>query len=255
MQQGDGQQIPTPQAAHQATHDVSSQQEGDQEYSRKRKHEASDPLVGWDLGLQDPIMNPSEAGLWQRQKYQPMFSLWQSGMMGMPRMEVYLLVRVKQAVEVSLFVTPPPDPKARSPMEAMKQVYMGHTMPPPPPPKQPGVIHTRSYYRPQNQAMHGFYSSKKRSAQKKLPKGVHSSDEAYAKALSILRKRADETPPLPSAPTDIKLIEDSDSNLLTDYFSFIILLLAVCRLTEKDRKTRGGKRQDVVALKTVIVIF
>jgi len=36
-----------------------------------------------------------------------MFSLWQSGMMGMPRMEVYLLVRVKQAVEVSLFVTPP----------------------------------------------------------------------------------------------------------------------------------------------------
>jgi len=63
MQKGDGQQIPTPQAAHQATHDVSSQQEGDQEYSRKRKHEASDPLVGWDLGLQDPIMNPSEAGL------------------------------------------------------------------------------------------------------------------------------------------------------------------------------------------------
>ena len=77
------------------------------------------------------------------------------------------------------------------------------------------------------------------------PKGVQSTDDEYAKALAILRKRADETPLPPSAPADVKLIEEGDSNLLTDYFYFIMQQLAVCRLSEQDRKTRGGKRQDV----------
>jgi hypothetical protein len=238
MQQGGGgQQIPIQQARQQSIPD--DRMQGDDleySYSRKRKHEASDPFGG-----RDPSdITPQSAGLWQRQNYPPMFSQWQGGMTGMSGMG---------GVPPGMSYPPPPDPTGRSPMETMRQGSMDDTMPPPRP-KQPGIIHTGSYYPPQGHGMNDFSHGKKRATQKKLkpspsPKGVHSSDEAYAKALSFLRKRADETPPLPSAPTDVSLIEEGDSNLLTDYFYFVILQLSVCRLTEKDRKTRGGKRQDV----------
>jgi len=80
--------------------------------------------------------------------------------------------------------------------------------------------------------------------------GIDSTDEDYAKALSLLRTKAAEMPPLPPSITGcnddkISLIEEGDATLLTDYFYYIMLQLSVCRLTEKDRKTRGGKRQDV----------
>ncbi|KAL7493604.1 hypothetical protein ACHAWT_003219 [Skeletonema menzelii] len=44
---------------------------------------------------------------------------------------------------------------------------------------------------------------------------------------------------------EVSLLEESDHALLTDYFYYIFLQLSICRLTEKDRKTRVGKRQDV----------
>eukprot|EP00984_Skeletonema_dohrnii_P034269 scaffold33512_cov113-Skeletonema_dohrnii-CCMP3373.AAC.10 len=271
MQQGGGQQMPMQQAAQQSTPDNRSQQQGhDQEYSRKRKHEATDPPSGGSsdfsqLSHQAPRMNTNDATSWQQHQYQQqqqqhnlpqMYSQWQQGgMMGMSGMGgmggMHPGMSPAGSGGVPLY-PPPPDPSGRSPMgsHTMMQGAMGDTMPPPPP-KQPGVVHTGSYYPPQQSSvMHHFSPNQKRPTQKKLksspsPKGIYSSDEAYAKALSFLRKRADETTPLPTAPTDVKLIEEGDSNLLTDYFYFIIEQLAVCRLTEKDRKTRGGKRQDV----------
>lgn len=253
MQQGGGQQIPMQHAAQQSSPGDRSQQSNEPEYSRKRKLEATDPPSGGSSEF-SPRMNPHDttpqsAGMWQQQQQQQhnfpqMYSQWQQGgMMGMSG--------GMGGGGVPLY-PPPPDPSGRSPMgsHAMMHGTMGDTMPPPPP-KQPGVVHTGSYYPPhQGNVMHHFSPTRKRPAQKKLksspsPKGIHSSDEAYAKALSFLRKRADETTPLPTAPTDVSLIEEGDSNLLTDYFYFIIEQLAVCRLTEKDRKTRGGKRQDV----------
>lgn len=41
------------------------------------------------------------------------------------------------------------------------------------------------------------------------------------------------------------LIEESDSDLLTDYFYHMMQQLVVCRFSEKDRKTRGGKRENI----------
>ena len=41
------------------------------------------------------------------------------------------------------------------------------------------------------------------------------------------------------------MIEEGDSDLLTDYFYFMILQLEACSMNEHDRTTRGGKRQDV----------
>jgi hypothetical protein len=121
--------------------------------------------------------------------------------------------------------------------------------------KTPEVVHKSSQYLPghpkYDAIMNDFFSptnkKKRRRKQNSItsPKGVQSTDDEYAKALAFLRKRADETPLLPSAPADVKLIEEGDSNLLTDYFHFIMQQLAVCRLSEQDRKTRGGKRQDV----------
>ena len=121
--------------------------------------------------------------------------------------------------------------------------------------KTPEVVHKSSQYLPghpkYDAIMNDFFSptNKKKKRKKSIstasPKGVQSTDDEYAKALAFLRKRADETPLPPSAPADVKLIEEGDSNLLTDYFYFIMQQLAVCRLSEQDRKTRGGKRQDV----------
>jgi len=115
--------------------------------------------------------------------------------------------------------------------------------------QHPELVHASSVYPPQLHNMINQFSPSKKPPKKPKPspahKGIHSSDDEYAKSLSFLRKRADETPPLPSAPTDVSLITEGDGNLLTDYFYFIMMQLAVCRLTEKDRVTRGAKRQDI----------
>jgi len=146
--------------------------------------------------------------------------------------------------------------------------------------KQPGVVHTSSIYPQSSQqqqqhstnmnttmAMHHFPPPSSGTTKKQrggtttttIPKkvkptpihtGIDSTDEDYAKALSLLRTKAAEMPPLPPSITGcnddkISLIEEGDATLLTDYFYYIMLQLSVCRLTEKDRKTRGGKRQDV----------
>ncbi len=47
----------------------------------------------------------------------------------------------------------------------------------------------------------------------------------------------------PEGITDLVL--DEDKLLLTDYFFYIMKQLKICRFSESDRKTRGGKRENV----------
>mmetsp|Transcript_2127 Transcript_2127/g.2432 ORF Transcript_2127/g.2432 Transcript_2127/m.2432 type:complete len:1061 (-) Transcript_2127:116-3298(-) len=42
-----------------------------------------------------------------------------------------------------------------------------------------------------------------------------------------------------------KLVLDEDHLLLTDYFFYLMKQLRLCRFTENDRKTRGGKREKI----------
>ena len=46
-------------------------------------------------------------------------------------------------------------------------------------------------------------------------------------------------------PHESKLVADDDRLLLTDYFYYLFKQLRLCRFTENDRKTRGGKRQAI----------
>ena len=263
QQQSAGQQISVPKpTTNQPPLEASgSQQEKEQEHTRKRKFEATDPPS--DHPLQGSVMNASDnmlqpPGMWRQQQsnFPQMFSQWQQGgMMGMPGMGGMGMSSGMASSGTPMPMYPPaPDPTGRSPMAShtMMQSSMGggEMMPPPSSVKHPGVVHTGTYYAPQANTTAHFSPTKKRSTNKKYksnisPKGIHSSDEAYARAVEFLRKKAEETSPLPTAPSDVTLIEEGDSALLTDYFYFIISQLAVCRLTEKDRKTRGGKRQDV----------
>jgi len=181
----------------------------------------------------------------------------------------------------------PPHSTTTKMMMMQGSTMVGDTMPPPSAAatpaaassKQPGVVHTSSIYPQSSQqqqhstnmnttmAMHHFPPPSSGTTKKQrggtttttTPKkvkptpihtGIDSTDEDYSKALSLLRTKAAEMPPLPPSITGcnddkISLIEEGDATLLTDYFYYIMLQLSVCRLTEKDRKTRGGKRQDV----------
>lgn len=79
------------------------------------------------------------------------------------------------------------------------------------------------------------------------PKGLPSDDETYTKAIEHLEDAEDTMPDLSQPESDIgsSLVEPSDSELITDYFFHIMKQLVVCRFAEKDRKTRGGKRENV----------
>ena len=125
--------------------------------------------------------------------------------------------------------------------------------------KTPEVVHKSSQYLPghpkYDAIMTDFFSPKNKKKKRKQskhtsPKGVQSTNDEYAKALAFLRKCAEEktTPSLlSSAPADASFgeIHCDDSKLLTDYFYFIMEQLQMCRLKEEDRKTRGGKREDI----------
>lgn len=90
--------------------------------------------------------------------------------------------------------------------------------------------------------------SKRRSTGKNIsPKGRPSNDEGYNNAIDHLEEVEDTMPDLSEPNSDVgsSLVEDSDSDLITDYFFHIMKQLVVCRFAEKDRKTRGGKRESV----------
>ena len=83
-----------------------------------------------------------------------------------------------------------------------------------------------------------------------LIKGTESSsgpETPYSRAMSYLDAHdmsavdVDGTP----LPTEARLCSGDDRLLLTDYFFYLFKQLRLCRFTENDRKTRGGKRQTI----------
>lgn len=136
----------------------------------------------------------------------------------------------------------PDPPTGRSPMAnmtpaeaaAMFPVYSPH----------PYQMSMSTYGTPQMMKQR----QRRKSSKSASPKGRQTTDANYEKALVLLRKRADEMPRPSSSDDDIgaTLVQEEDNDLLTDYFYYMMYQLVVCRFTEKDRKTRGGKRQDVV---------
>jgi hypothetical protein len=89
---------------------------------------------------------------------------------------------------------------------------------------------------------------RKTSSCKTSPKGRHSDDDTYKSSIDFLIKTAfDKSKCFTVADSDVGqyLIDKQDSNLLTDYFFHIMQQLVICRFSEKDRKTRGGKRENV----------
>ena len=89
--------------------------------------------------------------------------------------------------------------------------------------------------------------AKKKTTIKASPRGRQSDDGTYAKAIEFLKKKSDTRPKPDPMESDIgsTLIDDSDGDLLTDYFFYMMKQLVVCRFSEKDRKTRGGKRESI----------
>jgi len=92
-------------------------------------------------------------------------------------------------------------------------------------------------------------SGRKRARTKISPKGHQTDDATYKAAVDFLTDKTIEMarPVAESLRSDVgqSLVDRSDANLLTDYFFHMMQQLVVCRFSEKDRKTRGGKRKDI----------
>ena len=88
---------------------------------------------------------------------------------------------------------------------------------------------------------------RKPSASKASPKGRRTDDATYRAAIEFLTKKTRDNalPVIPGSDVGLSLIERSDADLLTDYFFHMMQQLVVCRFSEKDRKTRGGKRENI----------
>lgn len=90
---------------------------------------------------------------------------------------------------------------------------------------------------------------RKSSASKISPKGRPTDDATYKAAMDFLTKKTVEMarPAADPPGSDVgqSLIDRSDTDLLTDYFFHMMQQLVVCRFSEKDRKTRGGKRENI----------
>jgi len=87
----------------------------------------------------------------------------------------------------------------------------------------------------------------RRPYQHKSPAGIPSNDEKYNEAFDLLSDKADEIPKAAESTSDIgtTLVEAEDGELLTDYFYYMMMQLVVCRFSERDKKTRGGKRDNI----------
>lgn len=90
--------------------------------------------------------------------------------------------------------------------------------------------------------------SKRKSTGKGIsPKGRRTDDATYKASIDSLTKKTVEIARPSIEGTDVgqSLIDQSDADLLTDYFYHMMQQLVVCRFSEKDRKTRGGKREKI----------
>jgi len=118
-----------------------------------------------------------------------------------------------------------------------------------PPPGPPTILHSpRSTLtrppRPGN-VTSASPALKKKPGVKTSPSGRSTDDMTYTKSIQFLKKKSDARPEPTESDIGATLIEDSDCDLLTDYFFYMMKQLVVCRFSEKDRKTRGGKRESI----------
>ena len=90
-------------------------------------------------------------------------------------------------------------------------------------------------------------SKARRTYHHKSPAGIPSNDEKYNEAFGLLSARADAIPKATRSTSDIgtTLVQAEDGELLTDYFYYMMMQLVVCRFSERDKKTRGGKRDNI----------
>lgn len=104
---------------------------------------------------------------------------------------------------------------------------------------------------PEEEESEGGKKKKKRKTKgessNKSPKGRRTDDITYKAAIEFLKKEtiANKRPLLRGSDVGQSLIVEPDADLLTDYFYHMMQQLAVCRFSEKDRKTRGGKRENI----------
>ncbi|KAL3806618.1 hypothetical protein ACHAXA_004422, partial [Cyclostephanos tholiformis] len=92
---------------------------------------------------------------------------------------------------------------------------------------------------------------KKRKASpstKASPKAWHTDDATYKISKDFLTKTTLDSSRPSSKGSDLgqTLVDPTDADLLTDYFYHMLQQLVVCRFSEKDRKTRGGKRENII---------
>jgi hypothetical protein len=89
--------------------------------------------------------------------------------------------------------------------------------------------------------------SKASPSNKASPMGRHTDDATYKISKDFLTKTTLESSRPISEGSDLgqTLVDPSDADLLTDYFFHMLQQLVVCRFSEKDRKTRGGKRENI----------
>mmetsp|Transcript_26244 Transcript_26244/g.56870 ORF Transcript_26244/g.56870 Transcript_26244/m.56870 type:complete len:1234 (-) Transcript_26244:138-3839(-) len=159
---------------------------------------------------------------------------------GTPHSQYHASPRVALSPQVPPLGPPPP--------------YYGHHYPYPPPPPHNHNQYPPPYGRqsgpPKMPARGGGARAATTSqADEKLPappgvdgSGSEASVQAAVDYLNAVGGNVQAPPP--TAP-QVELIVGEDKLLLTDYFCHLIRQLRLVRFSEKDRKTRGGKRENV----------
>jgi len=93
------------------------------------------------------------------------------------------------------------------------------------------------------------HMNRKRNKSDKGRKSARKKANSAAQCAEVILANDDKNAPLPIVSIDANdpdsLVIPDDRNLLTDYFLYMMQQLKVCYFKESDRKTRGGKRENI----------
>lgn len=120
--------------------------------------------------------------------------------------------------------------------------------PPFPFPRHPDMRYPTEDYGGQRQVRgvsgHGMPPSHAGGAQQ--VQGKENSAEAIRLCINhLVAKESEYIARNPESAKTTRLVLDEDRLLLTDYFFYLMKQLRLCRFSESDRKTRGGKREKI----------
>jgi len=116
----------------------------------------------------------------------------------------------------------------------------------PQPPSHPGEPRQEMPSRPEGPPMPQLHDSRGRAAAPMPSRPGSVTDIAAQQAIDYLVAAEQDMYRLNPELADIEqLVLDEDKMLLTDYFFYLMKQLRVCRFAEADRKTRGGKRENI----------